>query len=117
MPNPEPWDVIVVGAGPAGSTAARVAAEAGARVLLLDRARFPRYKTCGGGITGFSLKAMPDAARSAFEAEITDFGLSRRGRDRVMLHADQPFLGMVQRERFDQLLVDAAVAASAVFRD
>lgn len=114
---PEAWDVIVVGAGPAGSSAARVAAEAGCRVLLLDRARFPRYKTCGGGITGFSLRAMPDAARAAFEAEITDFGLSRRGRDRVMLHADEPFLGMVQRERFDQLLVDEAVAAGAVFRD
>jgi len=117
MPNPEPWDVIVVGAGPAGSTAACVAAEAGAHVLLLDRARFPRYKTCGGGITGFSVKAMPDAARAAFEAEITDFGLSRRGRDRVMLHAHEPFLGMVQREDFDQLLVDEAVAAGAVFRD
>src|SRR4051812_24395661 len=60
---------------------------------------------------------MPDAARAAFEAEITDFGLSRAGRDRVMLHADEPFLGMVQRESFDQLLVDAAVAAGAVFRD
>jgi len=111
------WDVIVVGAGPAGSTAARFAAEAGCRVLLLDRAHFPRYKTCGGGITGFSLHAMPDAARAAFEAEITDFGLSRRGGDRVMLHGDGPFLGMVQREHFDQLLVDAAVAAGAVFRD
>jgi len=111
------WDVLVVGAGPAGSSAARVAAEGGARVLLLDRARFPRYKTCGGGITGFSLRAMPDAARRAFEAEITDFGLSRRGRDRVMLHADEAFLRMVQRERFDQLLVDEAVAAGAVFRD
>lgn len=117
MPDPDVWDVIVIGAGPAGSSAARIAAEAGARVLLLDRARFPRYKTCGGGITGFSLRAMPDAARAAFEAEITDFGLSRRGRDRVMLHADEPFLGMVQRESFDQLLVDAAVSAGAVFRD
>jgi geranylgeranyl reductase family protein len=114
---PELWDVIVVGAGPAGSSAARVAAEAGASVLLLDRARFPRYKTCGGGITGFSLQAMPDAARAAFEAEITDFGLSRAGGDRVMVHADEPFLGMVQREDFDQLLVNEAAAAGAVFRD
>jgi geranylgeranyl reductase family protein len=114
---PEFWDVIVVGAGPAGSTAARVAAEAGARVLLIDRAAFPRYKTCGGGITGRSLRAMPDAARATFEAEITEFGLSREGRDRVMLHADAPFLGMVQRERFDQALVDAAAAAGVEFRD
>jgi geranylgeranyl reductase family protein len=115
--EPLVWDVIVVGAGPAGSTAARVAAEAGARVLLIDRARFPRYKTCGGGITGRSLAAMPDAALATFEADITEFGLSRRGRDRVMLHADTPFLGMVQRERFDQALVDAAVSAGAEFRD
>ncbi len=117
MPDPDVWDVIVIGAGPAGSSAARVAAKAGARVLLLDRARFPRYKTCGGGITGFSLRAMPDAARAAFEAEITDFGLSRKGADRVMLHADEPFLGMVQREHFDQVLVSEAVSAGAVFRD
>ena len=119
---PELWDVVVVGAGPAGSSAARVAAEAGAQVLLIDRARFPRYKTCGGGITGRSSVALPDAARASFaatvfEAQITDFGLSRCGGDRVMLHADVPFLGMVQRERFDQALVDAAVAAGAEFRD
>ena len=115
--EPEIWDVIVVGAGPAGSTAARLAAEAGARVLLVDRAKFPRYKTCGGGITGRSLRAMPDAARATFEADITEFGLSRHGGDRVMLHADEPFLGMVQRERFDQALMDAATAAGVEFRD
>ncbi|CAN5431137.1 geranylgeranyl reductase family protein [soil metagenome] len=115
--DPEIWDVIVVGAGPAGSTAARVAAEAGARVLLIDRATFPRYKTCGGGITGRSLRAMPDAARATFEADISEFGLSREGGDRVMLHADTPFLGMVQREHFDQALVDAAAAVGVEFRD
>jgi geranylgeranyl reductase family protein len=115
--EPEIWDVIVIGAGPAGSTAARVAVEAGAHVLLIDRSAFPRYKTCGGGITGRSLRAMPDAARATFEADITEFGLSREGGDRVMLHADDAFLGMVQRERFDQALVDAATAAGVEFRD
>jgi hypothetical protein len=47
----QPWDVVVVGAGPAGATAARVAAEAGCGVLLLERAAVPRYKTCGGAAT------------------------------------------------------------------
>jgi flavin-dependent dehydrogenase len=37
------WDVVVVGAGPCGASAARVAAEAGCRVLLLERATIPRY--------------------------------------------------------------------------
>ncbi len=45
------YDAIVVGAGPAGSTAARLLAEGGASVLLLDKHRFPRDKPCGGGVT------------------------------------------------------------------
>lgn len=44
------WDVIIAGAGPAGTIAATVLARAGARVLVLDRARFPRHKLCGDSI-------------------------------------------------------------------
>jgi len=47
----ERFDVVVVGAGPAGSTAAYRLARAGARVALLERATFPRDKPCGGGLT------------------------------------------------------------------
>ena len=48
------YDVAIVGAGPAGSTAAYRLANAGARVLLLDKATFPRDKSCGGGVTGLA---------------------------------------------------------------
>src|SRR4029453_9947768 len=41
------YDVVIAGAGPAGSVAATVLARAGARVALIDRARFPRHKLCG----------------------------------------------------------------------
>lgn len=44
-------DLIVIGAGPAGATAARVAAGLGARVALIDKAAFPREKLCGGALT------------------------------------------------------------------
>ncbi len=53
------WDVVVVGAGPAGASAAYAAAVAGRKVLLLEKAELPRYKTCGGGIIGFSRDALP----------------------------------------------------------
>ena len=57
-------DAIVVGAGPAGSTAAYRLASAGARVLLLDRARFPRDKPCGGGLTGRAVRLLPEPVDS-----------------------------------------------------
>ena len=44
-------DVIVVGAGPGGSTAAAHLARAGVRVLLLEKTTFPREKVCGDGLT------------------------------------------------------------------
>ena len=51
-----PTDVLVVGGGPAGATAARALALGGARVTLIDRARFPRNKPCGGAV---SVRAFP----------------------------------------------------------
>lgn len=58
------WDVVVVGAGPAGASAAYAAAVAGRRVLLLEKAEIPRYKTCGGGIIGFSRDSLPRGSNS-----------------------------------------------------
>mgnify|MGYP001026623851 FL=1 len=55
----ERFDAIVVGAGPAGSTAAYRLSCAGARVLLVDRERFPRDKPCGGGLTFRAVRQLP----------------------------------------------------------
>ena len=46
-----PWDALVVGAGPAGAATAYWLAEAGHRVLVVEKKRFPREKTCGDGLT------------------------------------------------------------------
>src|SRR5215470_16412017 len=62
-------DVAVVGAGPAGACAARTLAEAGARVVLLEKHDLPRYKTCGGGLVGRALRALPAHVRATVEAE------------------------------------------------
>lgn len=54
------FDVIVLGGGPAGSSASAFLSKAGKKVLLLDRAKFPRDKTCGDGISGRSVGVLRD---------------------------------------------------------
>jgi len=53
------YDVVVVGAGPSGSTAAKTLAEHGVNVLLIDKERFPRDKPCGGGLPLRTLSRFP----------------------------------------------------------
>jgi geranylgeranyl reductase family protein len=113
----EHWDVVVVGAGPAGSTAARIAAAAGSRVLLLDAARFPRYKTCGGGLIGTSLALLPPEALAAVERRVATASFALDGGPARRVRSTRPFLALVRREVLDQALVDAAIEAGAVFRD
>jgi geranylgeranyl reductase family protein len=111
------WDVVVIGAGPAGSSAARVAAENGARVLLLDRATFPRYKTCGGGLIGVSLEYLPASVLPTIEQRINTVRFTRASGSIAVRESPGDFLALIQRESFDAALVDAAVAAGVTFAD
>jgi flavin-dependent dehydrogenase len=72
------YDAIVVGAGPAGSTAAYRLAQAGADVLILDRARFPRDKPCGGGVTGRAARLLPFSIEPVVERVVTAVDLRLR---------------------------------------
>ncbi|MCS5722513.1 geranylgeranyl reductase family protein [Herbiconiux sp. CPCC 203407] len=111
------WDVVVVGAGPAGSSAARAAALAGASVLLLDRATFPRYKTCGGGLLGESLALIPESARRTIESRVRDTVVSHRFGRRFRLTTRDSHLALVRRSEFDAALATAAQDAGARFAD
>jgi geranylgeranyl reductase family protein len=113
----ERWDVVVVGAGPAGSSAARVAAERGSSVLLVDASRFPRYKTCGGGLIGASLDLLPASALAVVERRVAIVSFSLRGGPARRVRSTRPFLALAGREALDQALVDAAIGAGAEFRD
>ncbi|HXG75726.1 MAG TPA: geranylgeranyl reductase family protein [Gaiellaceae bacterium] len=110
-------DVLVVGAGPAGSAAALRLARAGARVLLADRARFPRDKPCGGGLTGRALRYAPCDVEPVVEHVVDRFRIRLRyGRAFTRRH-HAPLVRMTQRRRLDLHLAEQAAAAGADFRD
>ena len=84
------WDAAVVGAGPAGAMAARELARRGAAVLLVDRARFPRYKVCGGCLNPRAVRVLQRAGLGELVGRLgavplTTLRLAARG-----AHADIP---------------------------
>jgi geranylgeranyl reductase family protein len=113
----ERFDAIVVGAGPAGSTAALRLARAGSRVLLLDRERFPRDKPCGGGLTERAVKQLPVSVDPVVEEVVDRFELGFRYRARVERGGERPLVLMTQRRRLDEFLAEEAARAGADFRD
>jgi geranylgeranyl reductase family protein len=113
----EVWDVAVIGAGPAGATAARVAAAAGRRVVLLERFALPRYKTCGGGLIDRSVRAVPPDLPLPVTARAAALTFTFHGRLERTRRAPGPVINLVQRDEFDAALVRAAVAAGAVVQD
>jgi menaquinone-9 beta-reductase len=66
------FDLAIIGGGPAGCAAAIIAARSGARVLLLERSRFPRHKVCGEFVSAESLGLLADLLASDFQHLITD---------------------------------------------
>jgi geranylgeranyl reductase family protein len=117
------WDVVVAGAGPAGSATALLLARAGARVLLVDRARFPREKPCSEYLSPESTRVLerlgPDvlaAVAAAAPARLSGMkvvapsGASVAGRFETFSFA-------LPRTRFDAILLNAARARGVEVRE
>ncbi|HLZ72560.1 MAG TPA: geranylgeranyl reductase family protein [Dehalococcoidia bacterium] len=107
------FEVAVVGAGPAGATAARGLAAAGARVALIERARLPRYKSCAGGIPLRTAALLPPGVDSVVEDSVRGLNVSYLGRGRFTRWSRRPFALMVMRDRFDNFLAESAAEAGA----
>jgi geranylgeranyl reductase family protein len=111
------WDVVVVGGGPAGLSAAYEAAGAGARTLVLERATHPRYKTCGGGLIGPTVGAVAERIDIPAVDRTNRLTATLDGRRRLTRHAAEgPFITMIRRADFDDALRAAAERAGAVVR-
>src|SRR5262245_62152587 len=108
--------VIVVGAGPAGATAARTLAAAGVTVYLLDRSKFPRNKPCGGGISARALLRFPYLAGhlpGIATHHVSRLHLEGPDGDSTVVESDSPAALLIRRFEFDALLVSLAVDAGA----
>ncbi|GAA4785291.1 geranylgeranyl reductase family protein [Streptomyces sanyensis] len=110
------WDVVVVGAGPAGASAAYAAAVAGRRVLLLEKAELPRYKTCGGGIIGPSRDSLPPGFELPLQDRVHAVTFSLGGRMARTRRSRRMLFGLINRPEFDAQLVQHAEKAGAVVR-
>ena len=113
-------DVLIVGAGPAGSVAAAVLARAGARVRLLDRAIFPREKLCGDTVNPGTLAVLRglDLAASIEERGLRVDGMRVTGEHGVAIEGRYPrdLSGRALRRRdLDWALLQQAIAAGAQF--
>jgi len=113
----ERFDALVVGAGPAGSATAHRLAAAGVRVLVADRATFPRDKPCGGGLTTRALKHCPVDPTPVVEDRVDLVELRFRYRDAVVREARDTVIWMTQRRRLDAFLLDAARDQGADVRE
>jgi geranylgeranyl reductase family protein len=117
LPHVIDCDVAVIGGGPAGLASAYAAASAGVRVVVLERAEHPRYKTCGGGLIGTSLRiAAPHFAVPARDT-ISAITFTDRGLRAFTRHATgRPLLTLVRRDDFDHAWYRTAVEAGAMVR-
>lgn len=109
------FDVIVVGAGPAGSHVAWLLARQGWKVALLDRERFPRDKVCGGGLSRKAIQLLPFDLAPVIHARVNAVSLKFASTGEIGFDAGTMAGCTVLRREFDSFLLEHAVAAGVHF--
>ncbi len=109
-------DVIVVGAGPAGSTAAYDLARQGISVTLLEQKELPRYKPCGGCLSLKIDTILEPDFHDFVERTIHGARFTFEGLDEIRVRSERPVAYMVMRDRFDHFLARKAQRAGVELR-
>lgn len=122
--NPVESDILVVGAGPAGATAAKILAERGYDVLVLDKKEFPRPKLCAGLLTRKTLNVLKEIfqvdrqlliSKGIIHYQSKHYAVCNQHNELVRGQLDFPF-HFVDRKLYDQFWLDAAREAGAEIR-
>ncbi len=103
------YDVIIVGGGPAGGTAAFFLGQAGKRVLLLEKESLPRYKTCGGAVSLRLLEQFPFSFEPVIQSRVHAISYAFKEK-MVTIPLKDSELCMVMRDEFDAHLLKHARA-------
>jgi len=107
------YEVIVVGAGPAGATLAYELAEKGIGVLVIEQATLPRYKCCAGGLTVKAAEQLGNHAHGLVEGAISSAVVTFPGDSPYRGEHEDTIIYTVMREKFDHALVKRAEEAGA----
>lgn len=108
------FDVIIVGAGPAGSTLAEKLAQKGVRVALLEKEKLPRYKCCAGCLSLRAFKLLDPGVFSLVESDICGATFTLAGKKSYSQRDSRPLGYTVMRDKFDCALAKLAEKAGAV---
>jgi geranylgeranyl reductase family protein len=111
------YDLIVIGAGPAGASAARTATQQGLKTLLIEKDRIPRNKLCGGGVTSKVLKLLDFELPTNLVECAPKSTRVHVGDACYKYEANRTLVYMTSRTRLDAYLAEKAVEAGAELKD
>ena len=112
------YDVIIIGAGVAGASAAYELANRGVNVIVLEKEKLPRYKTCGGGVVHRAIEKLPFSTNGVVERNFNTIDIYDHESDLFFkVTREKPVITMMMRADLDNLIISKAVKKGAKVND